>query len=180
MITDVKFDIITLDGTLDALDDTDNQSVDSYNTRCSKYIVPHMMIIATIITLTMIMIIIMMMMMIPDSHASSSSEEDFVSYNIPANLIIDMHGNRFTIDDNKKVIPVMMKMNALPSKPHKDKSMISLQDALLLVLSKNLLLAPRVNMMMRSSFLSISIVLYNPLHPVLMYTKNDDHDAYFY
>ena len=62
----------------------------------------------------------MMMMMIPDSRASSS-EEDFVSYNIPANLIIDMHGNRFTIDDNKKVIPVMMKMNALPSKPHKDK-----------------------------------------------------------
>ena len=74
----------------------------------------------------------------------------------------------------------MMKMNALPSKLHKDKSMISLQDALLLVLSKNLPLAPRVNMMMRSSFLSISIVLYNPLHPVLMYTKNDDHDVYFY
>ena len=75
-------------------------------TMMAKYIVPRMMIIATIITLTMIMIIIMMMMMIPDSRASSSSEEDFVSYNIPSNLIIDMHGNRFTIDDNKKVIPV--------------------------------------------------------------------------
>lgn len=37
MITDVKFDIITLDGTLDALDDTDDQSMDSYNTRCFSF-----------------------------------------------------------------------------------------------------------------------------------------------
>ena len=40
-----------------------------------------------------------------DSCASSfSSEEDFVFYNNPANIFIDMHGNTFTLNDNDKVI----------------------------------------------------------------------------
>ena len=47
----------------------------------------------------------MMMMMIPDSHASSSSEEDFLFYNTPVNVIIYMHYNEFTIDDNNDIIP---------------------------------------------------------------------------
>ena len=39
-----------------------------------------------------------------DSYPSSFSEEDFVFYNNPANVFIDMHGNTFTLNDNDKVI----------------------------------------------------------------------------
>ena len=40
-----------------------------------------------------------------DSYASSSSEEDFLFYNTPVNVIVYMHYNEFTIDDNNDIIP---------------------------------------------------------------------------
>ena len=41
-----------------------------------------------------------------DSYASySSSEDEFDFYNNTPNVIFDMHGNQFTIDNNDNVVP---------------------------------------------------------------------------
>ena len=48
------------------------------------------------------------------------------------------------------LFPVMM--NLLPYKPHKDKSMPSLPDAIWLILSRNLPIAPNKHMMCSSSY----------------------------
>ena len=95
-----------------------------------------------------------------NSYTYCSSNKDNYYNNTP-NVIFDMHGHQFTIDDNDNMVPYDDKQPlTLQATQRQINAILALPDAPLLVLSSNLPTKPNANTM--SSF--------SPRRPIVLYS----------